>query len=630
MERTRTLVFISCLVLLGNESASINPNIEILNRMLSDMDERANPCQNFYNSSRKNLEWGESPTVNAQFKVLFEGLKNQSFKEHSLEEKVRRFYQICLGSSKAPGPIKYFKLVPPGENLPWPHLTPNGSEWPKEKFKWMETLARLRRYGLNDVMFGMNVRLDPDSGHPIVVIERKYNFRFRFLESLLGLGLSHEMVMEIAPLDHALREMYILDKQWEDEGRNSPKRRISLRELEFYGVFLTEYLEIVFGRQFLPDFEVHMENLYYMMRLQELMTAVDNQVVAHYLSARFLFYSMFTLAKSKHGGVNSCVNVMRFCLEFASNLLYEEQVLGRRRFRSYMNQAEKVFEAMRNQLLIRVERNSLNLTIPEINSLQNRLKSLSLSIGNLPGKGGHRRFVTDFYKDLEFEVDEDLETAQLKVLKFRTNIELSLLDNPVAKTRRYVIHSYPISNNFFETAIEENGNTIYLSYDILEDSSFDPDAHDIFKMIPLSIFIGMRMLGSLNIVEKCEQNDVNLLNLFDDNQIITGRYTCANLWEPKWEQNLREEYLLNLNLAYEAYFAEGSKFSQRQPNFTTMSLRELFFLRFGQSTLGNNLYSRSDFVKGGPPINSVTMLPAFVQTFNCLDNGKVFIQKDGI
>jgi len=148
-----------------------------------------------------------------------------------------------------------------------------------------------------------------------------------------------------------------------------------------------------------------------------------------------------------------------------------------------------------------VEINSLNLTTPEINSLQNRLKSLTLSIGNLPGKGGHRRFVTDFYKDLEFEVDEDLETAQLKVLKFRTNIELSLLENPVAKGRRYVIHSYPISNNFFETAVEEDGNAIYLSYDILADSSFDPDAHDILKMIPLSIFFGMKMLGSLNIAE---------------------------------------------------------------------------------------------------------------------------------
>jgi len=501
MAGTRTFVFLSCLVLLGNESASINPNIEIFNRMLSDIDERVNPCQNFYNSSQKNLEWGESPTVNAQVQVLFEGLKNQSFKEHSLEEKVRRFYQICLGSSKAPGPIKYFKLVPPGENLPWPHLIPTGSEWPKEKFKWIETLARLRRYGLNDIMFGMNVRLDPDSGQPIVVIERKYNFRFRFLQSLLGLGLSHEVVKEVAPLDHALQEMYTLDKQWEDEGRNSSKRRICLRELEFHGVFLTEYLEIVFGRKFSPDFEVQMENQFYMMRLQEVMTAVDNQVVAHYLSARFLFYSMFTLGKSKHGGADSCVNAMRFCLEFASNLLYEEQILGRRRFRSYMNQAGKVFEAMRNQLLIRVERNSLNLTTPEINSLQNRLKSLTLSIGNLPGKGGHRRFVTDFYKDLEFEVDEDLETAQLKVLKFRTNIELSLLENPVAKGRRYVIHSYPISNNFFETAVEEDGNAIYLSYDILADSSFDPDAHDILKMIPLSIFFGMKMLGSLNIAE---------------------------------------------------------------------------------------------------------------------------------
>ncbi|XP_016995864.2 uncharacterized protein Nepl3 [Drosophila takahashii] len=628
MTETRQFIFIIS-IFLGYVVATTNPNLEIFNCMVGEMDDKGKPCQNFYNSSQKNLEWEESsPTVNAQFENLFDGLKDQAFEEHSLEEKVRRFYKICLASSQSKGLLRYFKLVPPGENLSWPFLTNQGSEWPKEKFQWMETLGRLRRYGLNDVMFGMNVLLDKESGQPIVVLKRAYNFEFRFLESLLRLGLSTELAKEIAPLDEALQKLFASDKQWEDEQENtSLGKRISLKELEHYGVLLTKYLEIVFNRPFSPDFEVQIENLYYMMRLQELLTSVDSQVVAHYLTARFQFYVMFTLGKSRHGGSDSCVNVMRFCLEFASNLLYEERILGRRKFRSYLNQAGKVFEAMRNQFIIRLERNSLNLKTPEIAYLQNRLKSLSLSIGNLPGKGGHRRFVTNYYKDLEFDLDEDLEAAHLKILKHRTNIELSLLVDPVAKSKRYILYSYPISNEFFTTA--NNENTIYLAYDLLADSSFDPEAHEIFKMIPLAIRLGVNMFKGLDI-GNCKRHKVNLFHMFDDNHVIKGSPTCKNLWSQERSKSLREESLVILNLAHEAYFAEGSKFSQRQLNFTTMSLRELFFFRFGQSQFGKHLYFRSDFVKGGPPSNSVTMLPAFVQAFNCPDPGKFPIQSEDV
>ncbi|XP_017063138.1 uncharacterized protein LOC108102569 [Drosophila eugracilis] len=618
MKKNSQIFWINCMLLLiSSVEGDSDANLKIMDQMLSGIDDKGKPCQNFYNSSQKNLKWGESPIVNTQFQILFDGLNDEIFKEHSLEEKVRRFYTICQGWSKAARPVKYFELVPPGENLSWPHLTPDGSEWPKEKFNWIETLARLRRYGMNDVMLGMNVRLDKDTSQHVVVFEKKYDFKFRFLESLLRLGLSPKLVMELSPLDTALQKMVISDTKWENLAK-SDTNRFSLRNLDSAGLSLSKYLEIVFGHQFPPDFKVQVESLHYLLYLHELMETVDSQIVANYLMARFHFFTIFTLGKSSYGGTKSCVNAMRFCLEFASNLLYEERILGRKRLRSHQNQVGKVFEAMRNQLTIRVERNSLNLTTFEITSLQKWLKTLTLSIGNIPGKAGHRRFVTDFYKELEFDADEDFETAHLKVLELRTRAELSLLDQPVTKGRRYIFHSYPISNYFFGTEIEDKGNVIYLSYDLLADPSYDPDSHDIFKIIPLGIRFGINILTGL-IALKCKDHDANLLNLFDDNQIITAGPMCSNLWVQDRSHGIREQYLLVLNLAHEAYFAEGSKFSQRQPNFTTMSLRELFFFRFGQSIFGKYLYSESDFVKGGPPTNSVTMLPAFVQAFNCQD-----------
>ncbi|EDV57825.1 uncharacterized protein LOC6540670 [Drosophila erecta] len=612
MMGSRPFLSLSWLLLLGSAVCSTNPNLEIMKRMLDDMDEKAEPCHNFYNSSQKNLQWKEFATVSDQFQLLFDGIENEVFEKDSFEEKLQRFYKICL-TKKRPSQLKFFELVPLGEDITWPFLTPAGSEWPKEKFKWIEALARLRRYGINDVMFGMSVRQDADSGQAIVVFEKKFDFLLRFMESLQNIGLPPNLAKEIAPLDKALQEMYKLDMNWEYNGNTAPGHRISLRELENYGVYLTKYLEIVFRRPFSPDFVVQVENLYYIMGLYELMTAVPSQVMATYLAARFNFYIMFTFMK--HGG--SCVTSMRHTMEFASNLLFEERILGRRKLRSYQNQAGKIFDAMRKQIHIRLERNSLELPAAMISTLQQKLNGLSLSIGNLPGKAGHRRFVTRFYKDLEFADDETSATAHLKVLEHRTRAELSILDQPNFRDRRYVIHSLPISNHFFETAIEENENTIYVAYDLLADDAFDTDSHDIFKMTPLGIRFTMEMLKSLDLYN-CKRYKVNMLEMFDDNQIITAGDNCLSLLSQENANSQREQYLVVLHLVHEAYFAEDSKFSQRQPNFTTMSLTELFFFRFGQSSFGETLYSTSDFVEGGQPTNSLTRLPDFVRAFNCL------------
>ncbi|EDW88386.1 uncharacterized protein LOC6527586 [Drosophila yakuba] len=613
MMASTPLLTLSWLLLLGSAVCSTNSNLKIMERMLGDMDEKAEPCQNFYNSSQKNLQWAEFPTVSEEFQLLFDGIENEVFKEHSFEHKLQRFYKICL-TKERPSQLKFFELVPLGEDINWPFLTPAGSEWPKEKFQWTEALAQLRRYGINDVMFGMSVRPDADSGQPIVIFEKKYDFLLRFMESMQNVGLPPHLAKEIAPLDKILREVYTLDMEWEHKGNRAPGHRISLRELENYGVSLTKYLEIVFRRPFSPDFVVQVDNLYYLMGLQEVMTTVPSHVVAKYLAARFNFYIVFTFMK--HGG--SCVTSMRHTMEFASNLLFEERVLGRKKLRSYQNQAGKIFDAMRKQLHIRLERNSLELPAAEISSLQKKLNGLSLSIGNLPGKAGHRRFVTRFYKDLEFADDETSATAHLKVLEHRTRAELRLLDQSNFNDRRYVLHYIPISNNFFETAIEENGNTIYVAYDLLADASFDPDSHEIFKMTPLGIRFAFEMLKSLNLYN-CKRYKLNMLKMFDDNQIITAGDDCQSVvWSQEMADSQRDQYLVMLQLAYEAYFAEDSKFSQRQPNFTTIPLRKLFFFRFGQSSFGKTLYSISDFVEGGPPINSFTRMPVFVRAFNCL------------
>ncbi|EDW54333.1 GM18038 [Drosophila sechellia] len=449
MMGSRPILSLSWLfLLLCSTVCSAHTNLEIMKRMLDDMDEKVEPCHNFYNSSQKNLKWHAFATVSDKFQLLFDGIENEVFEKHSFEEKLQRLYKIC---STMEGP------------------------------------------------------------------------------SLLS-ACGESVLLSGAP------EF--------DDCRSEPGG----------GQLSNGTLQLLYN--------VHVHEAWSFMRANPW-------------------------------------NSPAICC-------------SRREF-----WAGKIFDAIRQQLNIRLERNALELPPAKISLLQKKLNGLSLSIGNLTGKAGHRRFVTRYYKDLEFAYDEELATAHLKVLEHRTRAELSLLDQPNFKDRRYMLHSYPISNFFFETAYEENGNTIYVAYDFLADASFDPDSHDIFKMTPLGIRFALEMLKSLDLFN-CKHHKVNMLQLFDDNHIITAGDDCVSAWTQDNMLSQRDQYLVALHLVHEAYFAEGSKFSQRQPNFTTMSLRELFFFRFGQSSFGETLYSRSDFVEGGPPINSLTRLPDFVQAFNCL------------
>jgi len=75
-----------------------DPNILILNEMLGNMDESADPCQNFQNYSVKYIKPVKLPTIIPEFIILFEELNNQTFEEGSLEWKTQRVYNICLAS----------------------------------------------------------------------------------------------------------------------------------------------------------------------------------------------------------------------------------------------------------------------------------------------------------------------------------------------------------------------------------------------------------------------------------------------------------------------------------------------------------------------------------------------------
>ncbi|XP_016950777.1 uncharacterized protein LOC108025032 [Drosophila biarmipes] len=81
-----------------NKAPKAEPNVEILNKVLSNMDESADPCQNFQNYSVRYIKPVKQPTVITEFITMFEELNKQTFEAGSLEWKTQRVYNICLSS----------------------------------------------------------------------------------------------------------------------------------------------------------------------------------------------------------------------------------------------------------------------------------------------------------------------------------------------------------------------------------------------------------------------------------------------------------------------------------------------------------------------------------------------------
>uniref|UniRef100_A0A6P4FIK0 Uncharacterized protein LOC108051524 n=1 Tax=Drosophila rhopaloa TaxID=1041015 RepID=A0A6P4FIK0_DRORH len=267
-----------------------------------------------------------------------------------------------------------------------------------------------------------------------------------------------------------------------------PVQRLTLQELEIqHGISLSKYIEFVFDRTVPPSAIVH--------------------VMSHEFLERF---------KEQ---IRSCAYYMTAYLQLASNLLYEERILGPAKVSQYQSQVEPIFKAIRHQIITRLERNSLNWTTSEIKDLQENLNGLTLGIGGLPNEVNHRQFVTNLYKDLNFTVEDDYDSA---VLKARQVLGLKEEDELVGSLNQ----------------IKRSGNIIVVPYNLLENLAFDLESHDLFKITQLGI------------------------------QFVIG---------------IQQMILIALNIVHESYFAPKSKFTQIQPSFSTKTLKQLSFLRLAQS-----------------------------------------------
>ncbi|KAH8325998.1 hypothetical protein KR067_012125 [Drosophila pandora] len=488
------LLWLGCLFLLGTstEAARIqkaaNPDDQIiLNRIMSAIDTSVDPREDFHKYASGGDADGEedySLFVATQQKIvpkfleMFQKLENNSYPSDSLEDKVAKFYNLCINN----GNVTFLDVVKPDVNVSWPYNTTEGGEWPKERFQWLRTLAKLRRYGMKNAFFRMNLKWDAESSVYRVVIkkqqfERPSDYIQLDKRDLIDMGFDYNRAES---LDYDIDELQDEIKDLVGETEDSVPQLLSLRALKSkHGVSLSSYLEMVFGHPFPFSFQVEVEDLDYLAKIFKLINGKDQEVVALYLMDRFVF-SMHKSARleGRWEQKSLCTKILRTSMEFASNLLFEKHVLGENKLKEFQIQMDRLFAAVRKQFNLRLDRSSLNVSFTS--SLRKNLNSLSINIGNMPKDQDHERFVTDFYSDLRLTKDDEFATFHVKALEFRERNLLKRLDNP---TSPYPYPEDPKSS--LEVGSVVKGNVIIVPYNVLVEPYFMANSHDVFKVMEI-------------------------------------------------------------------------------------------------------------------------------------------------
>ncbi|EDV31295.1 uncharacterized protein Dana_GF15284 [Drosophila ananassae] len=538
-----------------------------------------------------------------KFLEMFQKLGNNSYPSDNLEDKVAKFYNLCRNN----GNVTFLDVVQPDVNVPWPYNTTEGGDWPKERFQWLRTLAKLRRYGMKNALFRLNLKWDAGSSvYRVVIKKQQFESPSDYIQldkrDLIDMGFDYNRAES---LDYDIDELQDEIKDLVGETEDSVPQLLSLRELKSkHGVSLSSYLEIVFGHPFPFSFQVEVEDLDYLAKIFKLINGKDQEVVALYLMDRFVF-SMHKSARleGRWEQKSLCTKILRTSMEFASNLLFEKHVLGENKLKEFQIQMDRLFAAVRKQFNLRLDRSSLNVSFTS--SLRRNLNSLSINIGNMPKDQDHERFVTDFYSDLRVTNDDKFAKFHVKALEFRERNLLKRLNNP---TSPYPHPEDPESS--LEVGSVVKGNVIIVPYNVLLEPYFMANSHDVFKMSMQGFFLASLVEKALFPEEvkgyNCQKYD-QFLSIFDDQRLLTNRSSCQH---DDYFKTLKE--LVFLNLVHEAFFSQGSGYSLAQPEFTKMSLEQLFFLNFVQTIFNNNVYWEIEGVANNP----LLQLTSFSRAFN--------------
>ncbi|XP_017000113.2 neprilysin-11-like [Drosophila takahashii] len=411
--------------------------------------------------------------------------KNAVFNESSVDAKALRYYNSCLKAPSQTWKMEHLlKLAPPGEGLSWPSFTIPGTEWPKDRFNWMDTLAILHRYGVTDFLIKLEVSTntifgrEPQLKLSIPSLEEDLDSKFYKSIPYTKLQLLESQVrnlikwkadpMEPYRYKSALSIEYITDLDWQ------------------------KFIESIVGHRISPEFPLLVNNFIYFAALKRLMDSTDPELLANYFMFRFVNH----LKKNTISGgtPGDCLWKLNHQMEMATNLLYKEHFQDSATLQKNIQEVHRIFNTMRRQLILQINRNRMGLSSDQKAAVIEKVQGLVLNIGNIPRDLDHRSFVNGYYEDIEISSEDlDYGRVQLELLWFRnrklfdevlepSNTNLKINRRFRGPTSAYYIHAK---------------NFIVIPFALLQEPFFNAESYDVFKYSLMGYVLGHELMHSI-------------------------------------------------------------------------------------------------------------------------------------
>ncbi|KAH8233954.1 hypothetical protein KR032_004853, partial [Drosophila birchii] len=626
---TRLLCLLS---LLGLAASS---NEEALSLILQHMNKSANPCEDFQTfSSGKFLDVHEGEDIyslqaviiqkyNENLQKLFDDIKETDFvDETSVEEKVWRLYNTCRTAPKETHSWKhYLQLVSPDFDLPWPQFTPPGDEWPKERFQWLITLARLRRFGFEKFILPMDFVIhENDTSQvivsfgslPIVTIPEVSDTESLLISLKVPRQKASLLASNITDLEYDLQKL--------TDSVISDLEFMTTEELEKRtNISIGKFLEIVLGSSIDSSLKLEVLDIKYLEGLRNVIDKYDSEIVATHLMVGFIRYLQSIDGSESNGDSVKCAAAVGVLMKPASEFIYKNRHFEAEELQRNVEEVQRLFKILSNTFMARLENNRLNLTSQEVQHLREKLGNMTVRVGILPNVEDQRCFVTNFYSDLNLNINLDFAEAQLRVLEHLNRKSFEQLDRKVPRGKEFFLFNTQL-NAETEVTFYAANNIIVLPYINLQEPYFSPDMHDVFKLSHLGNFLAGGILLSFHpyyLSFDSLGNNSTLLGNFGENQGYIDGTSCLNRTETR-AMDSRVIGVLALELIYDSFFGKDSTLSKEQPCFFKIPLEQLFLLNFSQLLIGN-------FYTYGDPNNvtlhaSISNLKAFGKVFNCPAN----------
>ncbi|XP_034666742.1 membrane metallo-endopeptidase-like 1 [Drosophila subobscura] len=606
------LALIACATV-GAQKVS-NPNTRLLDNILSYVDTEVSACDDYFGHAcgkyaKKHLDDPFTEItqmvdhkVNQDLLTLMQELEQRSqppnFNLTSVEAKVWSFYHTCRNAlSDTRSGRHYLTLVPPDEGLTWPQFTPEGSVWPGERFKWMETLARLHRYGEVNILMKVFIQSSPSNSSEYVMdlsmpsLEETGQRLRPFVETMrtlavLGVPTAHALTLtkKIKSLETALRD--IIDEDDDDtNGQYMTVRQLQRRT----GVHWQKFIELLLAQPIEPQFRVNVQNLGYFKALVQLLNDREPSVVASYMMTRLMLYLWEETMDSEEP--LECVKDVRRNMNLATSLLYKERFLGSAgHLQRNSASVVQTFEQLRRQFVRLVKRNRLRLDRTQRRMITQKVHDMVLNIGNMPQHIDHRRYVSQHYASLDMSSgDLDYARSHLQLLEFRNRQWMSQLSHSPHRVSEYYYITDSSTGMSSSPYYMIRQNVIIVPYGFLQEPVFLPDSHKVFKFSLLGFILAHELMHAFDGHGVIYDGQGNLseagLQIGSSARFEAG-LECINRNETAY-LNERVADMDGIKLAYDAYFGAESHQNRTQPDFTDMPLQRIFFLNLAQFFCGN-------------------------------------------